>query len=196
MASIPAGVRRLPGRAISTASRLSAVSTLLNEAERLCSCSAAKVAEYFKTHRYSSPCTSNFSAAACTPGWALLQAGNPSTGRWRNSAGAWFQGSAEIQPNPASFSKTVLASAAVPLSKTKVTVSGGNRMASEQALDALQGHGEFLGVSDVAGINVMAQGQTGFPIEHIAQAHLAKIVPALLVMAALRHRDCGCWWWQ
>ena len=51
-----------------------------------------------------------------------------------------------------------------------------------------QGHGEFLGVSNVTGINVMAQGQTGFPIEHIAQAHLAKIVPSLLVMAALRHR--------
>ena len=64
-------------------------------------------------------------------------------------------------------------------------------MASQQPLDALQGHGEFLGVGDVAGINVMAQGQARFPIEHIAQAHLAKIVPALLVMAALRHRVAG-----
>src|ERR1039458_4734355 len=128
---MPASVSRLAGRAISTASRLSAASTLLNEADTLCSCSAAKVAEYFNTHRYSSPCTSHFSAATCTPGWALLQAGNASTGRWRNSAGAWFQGSAEIQPKPASFSNTVLASAAVPLSKTKVTVSRSEEHTSE-----------------------------------------------------------------
>jgi hypothetical protein len=47
-------------------------------------------------------------------------------------------------------------------------------MAREQALNTFQGHGEFFGVSDVTGINVMAQGQAGFPIEHIAQAHLAK----------------------
>jgi hypothetical protein len=32
------------------------------------------------------------SATACTPGWALLRAGNCSTGRSRNSAGAWFGG--------------------------------------------------------------------------------------------------------
>jgi hypothetical protein len=43
-------------------------------------------------------------------------------------------------------------------------------MASEEPLDALQGHGEFLHVGDVAVINVMAQGRAGFPIEHIAQA--------------------------
>ena len=131
---------------------------MLSEVDRLCSCSAAKVAEYFNTQRYSFPCTSKFSAAARTPGWALLQAGNASTGRWRNSAGAWFQGSAEIHPRPASSNNTVLASAAVPLSKTRVTVSGGICMAGEQTLDALQRHREFLRVGDVAGIDVMADG--------------------------------------
>ena len=39
---------------------------------------------------------------------------------------------------------------------------------------------------DIAGINVMAQRQAGFPVDHIAQTHMAKMVPVLVVMAALR----------
>jgi IS66 Orf2 like protein len=65
------------------------------------------------------------------------------------------------------------------------------RVRAVMGQDPLGGHGEFLGVRDVAGINVTAQGQGGLPIEYIAQAHLAKIVPPLLVMAALRHRVAG-----
>ena len=64
-------------------------------------------------------------------------------------------------------------------------------MASQQAPNAFQGYGEFLGVGDVAGIDVMAQGEARFPVEHIAQPHLAQVVPALLVMPALRHRVAG-----
>ena len=63
--SLP-GCGDYPGHAISTASRFSAASTLLNEAARLWSCSpAAKVAEYFKTHGILLPVYgSSFSAAA------------------------------------------------------------------------------------------------------------------------------------
>jgi hypothetical protein len=68
LASIPAWVRRRVGRATSTASRFIALSTLASEADKLCSCSAAKVAEYFNTQKYSFPCTSKLSAAARTPG--------------------------------------------------------------------------------------------------------------------------------
>src|SRR6516164_9602761 len=81
--------------------RRRACSTLLRLVVKLCHCSPAKEAEYFSTQRYSWPCTSSFSAAARTPGWALLQSGNCSTARSRNAAGAWFQGRAEIQPTPA-----------------------------------------------------------------------------------------------
>src|SRR5205085_6898151 len=97
-------------------------STLLRLVVRLCNCSPAKEAEYFSTQRYSRPWTKSFSAAARTPGCALLQSGNCSTARSRKAAGAWFQGKAEIQPTPDSSNSTVLARPAEPLSRTNVSV--------------------------------------------------------------------------
>src|ERR1700676_4778201 len=92
--------------------------TLLTLVVKLCSCSPEKEAEYFTTQKYSLPCTRSLSPAARTPGCWLLHGGSCSTARSRNSAGAWFQGSAEIHPTRASSSSTVLARRALPLSNT------------------------------------------------------------------------------
>ena len=64
-------------------------------------------------------------------------------------------------------------------------------MTGEQPPNAFQRHREFLRVGDVAGINVMAEGETRFPIPHAAQAHLPQIVPPLLVVASLRQVVAG-----
>src|ERR1017187_10429895 len=120
---MPCSVKRACGLDNSAARRRRFWVTLVSVAERLCSCSLAKQAEYPSTHKYSFPCTSIFSAAARTPGWASLQAGSCSTLLSRNSTGAWFHGRAEIHPTPAFSSSNVLANAAEPLSSTSVTVS-------------------------------------------------------------------------
>src|SRR6202140_2357824 len=120
---MPCSVKRACGLDSSVASRRSFCVTLVSAAVVLLSCSLAKQAEYLSTQRYSLPCTNNFSAAARTPGCELPQAGNCPTLRSRSSAGAWFQGKAEIQPTPALSNSSVLASAAEPLSSTSVTES-------------------------------------------------------------------------
>src|SRR2546427_9652710 len=102
--------QRALGLFSSLAKRRRDCSTRLRLVVRLCSCSPAKEAEYFTTHRYSRPWTKVFSAAARTPGWALLQAGISFTPRLRNSAGAPFQGQDEIHPPPASSHHRLLGS--------------------------------------------------------------------------------------
>src|ERR1039457_1351103 len=67
---MPCSVKRACGLDNSAARRRRFWVTLVSVAERLCSCSLAKQAEYPSTHKYSFPCTSIFSAAARTPGWA------------------------------------------------------------------------------------------------------------------------------
>src|SRR5260370_12103390 len=100
------------------ARRRSDCTTRLRLVVRLCSCSPAKEAEYFTTHRYSRPWTRVFSAAARTPGWALLQAGNSFLAPLRHFGGALVQRQAPIQPTPASSKATALVSAAATLSNT------------------------------------------------------------------------------
>src|SRR5260370_2434223 len=80
------------------ARRRSDCNTRLRLVVRLCSCSPAKEAEYFTTHRYSRPWTRVFSAAARTPGWALLQAGNSSPPRLRNPPPGLYHGQAQNHP--------------------------------------------------------------------------------------------------
>lgn len=53
-----------------------------------------------------------------TPGCALLNEGNCSTGPSRNASGAWFQDKVEIQTTPACSDSSVFASAADLLSST------------------------------------------------------------------------------
>src|SRR6266436_4312616 len=84
--------KRAPGLARSTDRRRRDCKALLSAVVRLCSCSPAKEAEYFTTQRYSWPWTSIRSAAARTPGCALLNAVSASVLRSRNSTGACFQG--------------------------------------------------------------------------------------------------------
>jgi len=66
-----------------------------------------------------------------------------------------------------------------------------NLRAIQHPQHACQGTGEFLAIGQVAAIDVMAQAHAMLPIQHIAEAHLAEIVPALLVMAALRQVIAG-----
>src|SRR6516225_8726338 len=167
------------------AKRRNLCNTRLRLVVTLCNCSPAKEAEYFTTQRYSRPCTRIFSPAARTPGWALLHTANSSTARLRNSAGAWFQGRAEIHPNPASSKVSVLASAAAPLSSTSVTVSR-NLVFIQHAGDTRQSCRKLFHIGDIAGVDVMTQAQAMLPIQHIAESDLAQVVSTLFIVAALR----------
>jgi len=95
------------------------------------------------------------------PRLGAAASGHASTGRWRNSAGAWFQGSAEIQPKPP-LSATRCWQRRRALVENQVTVSGGIAWRASSRWMRSRPR-EFLGVGDVAGINVMAQGQARFP---------------------------------
>ena len=54
---------------------------------------------------------------------------------------------------------------------------------------------QFVGVGHIAWIDVMAQANAVFAVQHIAQPHLPQIVAALLVMAPLRQVCCAHWCW-
>ncbi len=97
--------------------------TLLTVVVTVCSCSPAKEAEYFNTHRYSgrAPATSRQQRgrrdahrsrpATALPGGHAIPAAPDS------------KATQEIQPIPACCNAAVLASEAEPLSITSVTVS-------------------------------------------------------------------------
>ena len=57
--------------------------------------------------------------------------------------------------------------------------------AIQHAQHACQRGGEFLAVGHIAAIDVMAQAQAVFPVQNVAEAHLAQVVTALLVVPAL-----------
>src|SRR6266576_1534383 len=70
---MPSSVQRARGLFNSFEKRRRDCSVRLMLVVRLCSCSAAKGAEYFSTARYSWPCTSSFSATARTPCCSALR---------------------------------------------------------------------------------------------------------------------------
>src|SRR5947208_4529057 len=82
---MPSSVQRARGLFNSFEKRRRDCSVRLMLVVRLCSCSAAKGAEYFSTARYSWPCTSSFSATARTPGCSALHGGSSLVARSRNS---------------------------------------------------------------------------------------------------------------
>ena len=61
----------------------------------------------------------------------------------------------------------------------------------QQSHDSRQRDGEFLRIGDIARVDVMAKAQAALPVQHVAQAHLAQIMPALLVVPALRQLVAG-----
>ena len=48
-----------------------------------------------------------------------------------------------------------------------------------------QGYGELLHIGCVAGVDVVTQTQAMLAIQDVAETHLAQVVPALLIVAAL-----------
>jgi hypothetical protein len=61
-----------------------------------------------------------------------------------------------------------------------------NLVLIEQTHDARQGDGELFDIRHVARVDVVTQTQPVLSVQNIAQAHLAQVVAALLVVAALR----------
>ena len=100
-------------------------------------------------------------------------------------AGAWSHGSAAIQPRPLACSSSVLASAALPLSSTSVTLSRGIEVPSSSRVMALQAGRQLVAVADVARVDVVAQAQAVRAVEGVAEADLAQVMALLLAVATL-----------
>ena len=56
----------------------------------------------------------------------------------------------------------------------------------QHAQHACQRDREFFHIRYVAGVDVVTQTQAMLAIQHVAESHLTQIVPALLIVAALR----------
>ena len=69
-------------------------------------------------------------------------------------------------------------------------------IAVQQDHDARQRLGQFLGIGHVAGIDVMAQAEAVFAVQHIAQSDLPQIMTALFVVSALRQMVARRWCWR
>ena len=152
--------------------RRRACSTLLRLVIKLCNCSAAKGAEYFTTPRYSWPCTNSFSATARTPGLRTTAERQLLHGAFTKNRGRNL--GAGLDPaHTCHFTQFYRLGQSRPgtfVHHQRDRMSHID-LSSDPAcgMRASEG-GEFLAVSHIAAIEVMAQAQTMFPVQNVTEA--------------------------